>query len=286
MYKIITDSACDLSAELIEKYDIEVIPIYIYSEEKEYTDKETIMPETMYSMMTEGAFFKTAQIPPKVFEERFRAHLSNGDKCLYIGFSSGISSTFNSAKIAKECVIKDYPKEDLIVFDSKLTCGMLGLAVLKAAKLIGENKNINEVIHMLEHYRDHGEHIFTVDDIEYLFKGGRVSRTSAIVGGMLNIKPILVITDGKLEILEKIRGRKKALNRMIELVNERSDNLKTQTVAVGHSNDKKSMDIIIEKLKTEAGCQTMLIEYMGGAIAAHTGPGILAVFFLNKSYEQ
>ncbi len=286
MYRIITDSACDLKVELIQKYKIEMIPIYIYNEDKEYRDKVSIMPEKMYSMMDEGAFFKTAQIPPKIFEDSFRNHLSKGDKCLYIGFSSGISSTFNSSVVARENVLKDYPKGEIIVFDSRLTCGMLGLAVLEAAKMLDANRGIEEIIDMLEHYRDHGEHIFTVDNIEYLFKGGRVSRTSAIIGGMLNIKPILEIRDGKLEILEKTRGRKKALNRMSDIIKERNHNICEQTVAVGHSNDMKSKDLLIEKITRETECQDYIIEYMGGAIAAHTGPGILAVFFLNKLYNE
>jgi DegV family protein with EDD domain len=286
MIRLITDSACDLKAELIEKYNIEMIPIFIYKEDREYRDKVSIMPESMYEMMDEGAFFKTAQIPPKIFEDCFRNHLSKGEECLYIGFSSGISSTFDSAMSARESVLKDYPDGDLTVFDSKLTCGMLGLAVLESAKMIDAGKGLDEILDMLEHYRDHGEHIFTVDDIEYLFKGGRVSRTSAIIGGMLNIKPILEIKDGKLEILEKTRGRKKALNRMTSIVSERSHNIKDQTVAVGHSNDMKSMDILMEKIKNETGCHSFITEYMGGAIAAHTGPGILAVFFLNKLYEK
>jgi DegV family protein with EDD domain len=286
MYRIITDSACDLKVELIKQYKIEMIPIYIYNEDKEYRDKVSIMPEKMYSMMDEGAFFKTAQIPPKIFEDSFRNHLSKGDKCLYIGFSSGISSTFNSSVVARENVLKDYPKGEIIVFDSRLTCGMLGLAVLEAAKMLDANRGIEEIIDMLEHYRDHGEHIFTVDNIEYLFKGGRVSRTSAIIGGMLNIKPILEIRDGKLEILEKIRGRKKAMNRMADIIKERNHNICEQTVAVGHSNDMKSKDLLIEKITRETECQNYIIEYMGGAIAAHTGPGILAVFFLNKLYNE
>lgn len=211
MYKIITDSACDLNSGLIRKYNIEIIPIYIYNEDKEFRDKVSILPENMYDMMDEGAFFKTAQIPPKVFEDCFRKVLSQGNQCLYIGFSSGISSTFNSALAARETVLKDYPEEEITVFDSKLTCGMLGLAVLEAAKMLDAGKSIEEIIDMLEHYRKHGEHIFTVNDIEYLYKGGRVSRTSAIIGGMLNIKPILEVKDGKLQILEKTRGRKKPL---------------------------------------------------------------------------
>ncbi len=282
MIHIITDSACDLNQAIIEKYNITMIPINVYSGEQEYKDKETIMPQELYQRMVEGEFFKTAQIAPAVFEKHFETYAQKGQPCIYIGFSSGISSTFDSAVLAQKMVKEKYPEAVVEVYDSLLTCGMLGMAVQEAAQMAHRGADMKEIVEQLDYFKQKGQHVFTVDNIEYLFKGGRVSRTSAFVGDLLNIKPILDMHEGKLRTLEKIRGRKKAITKLVTHIKERGGDFSEKVIHVGHSNDQESLDFLLKKINEELQPKEIVTEYLGSAVGAHTGPGILSVFFLGK----
>lgn len=285
-YKIITDSACDLPKEYLDKHNIDVIPINLYCGDAEYKDKIDITSVEIHKRMKSGDLFKTAQIPPHIFKEKFEEYAKKNEPCIYIGFSSGLSSTYQSSVVAKNEINEEYPDFDIEVFDTKSTCGMLGIIVLKAAEMLEENKSKEDIFKMLEHYREHGEHIFTVDDIEYLYKGGRVSRTSAFVGGLLNIKPILGFEDGKIKALDKVRGSKKLVNKVIEYIDKRQDNLKNQVISIGYSDNYEFMEIIKNKIVEKYGCDKIITEYIGSVVTAHSGPGTLAIFFLNKEYED
>lgn len=285
-YKIITDSACDLPKELVDKYEIDILPIYVFCGDKEYKDKVDIMPEEMFKRMNDGDYFKTAQIPPHVFKNKFTEYAEKNESCIYISFSSGLSNTYQSALIAKSEIIEKFPDFDIEVFDSKLTSGMLGLMVLKAGEMVKNGQSKEAIFRMLEHYKKHGEHIFTVDNIEYLYKGGRVSRTSAFVGGLLNIKPVFDIKDGVIRPINKVRGSKKLISKMFHYIDERQDDIKNQTIGIGHSDNLEAVEIVKNKLVEKYGCQEIVIDYFGAAVSAHTGPGILAVFFLNKKFIE
>lgn len=286
LYKIITDSACDLPQELFEKYNIEVIPINIYCGEEEYRDKIDITPEVIHKRMKEGDFFKTAQIPPNVFEERFREYAKKNEPCLYIAFSSGISSTYESSVVALRQIKEEYPECDIEVYDSKVTCGGLGLMVLKACEMLEDGCSKEELYEMLDFYKEHIESVFTVDDINYLCKGGRVSKASAFVGDLLNIKPILDMKEGSLRTLEKVRGTKKAHARMIQIIKERTDELPDQIISIGHSDDYETFEKFKDSLQKKVGFKEALSGMLGATVSAHTGPGILAIFFLNKKFDK
>lgn len=283
--KIITDSACDLPKDIIKEYDIEVLPMYVYLGEKEYLDCETIQPKELYDNMRKGMVYKTSQIHPDKFEELFLKHAKNNDKVIYISFSSGLSGTCQSAEVAKEEVLESYPDASIVIIDSKCASLGFGLVVYKAAKMLKEGKDIDEIIKSIEFNAKHMEHIFTVDDLEYLLRGGRVSKTSAMIGGLLNIKPILDVEDGKLIPIEKIRGRKKTLRRMIEIAEERGVNLKDQIIGISHGDDIESADMLKKMFEEKFGCKDFIINQIGCAIGSHSGPGTLSIFFLNAKDE-
>ncbi len=284
--KILSDSACDLPIEIIKKYDIEILPIILIKDDKEYLDKVTLEPEKVYSDMRNGEVYKTAQIPPNIFDEKFREYAEKGERLIYICFSSGLSGTYQTSLISKQLILEEYPEFDLEIIDSKAaTCGF-GTMVYKAAKMSKEGKTKIEILNMLEFYIDHMEHIFTVDNIEYLFRGGRVTRTQAFVGGLLNIKPVLNIEDGKLVALEKIRGKNKVIKRMLNIMEERSQDadLKNQTIGISHGDDLEMALKIKGMIMENYGTTDFIINTIGGAIGAHSGPDTLAISFLNKKY--
>ena len=279
--RIVTDSGCDLPKEIIEKYNIKFLPLYVYVNDEPYLDGATIEHKEVYDGMRNGNMYKTAQIPPNVFYDAFKECAENNDTCIYIGFSSELSGTYQSSMIAKEDILEEYPDFDIHVVDTKCASLGFGLVVYKAAQMVMEGKTKEEVLEGIEFNSKHMEGIFTVDDLEYLYKGGRVSRGSAVIGGLLNIKPILNVEKGKLIPIDKVRGRKKVLKRILELVRERGVGLENQTIAISHGDDIEAAEKVKEIFKEEFGSKDFLISTIGGVIGSHVGPGTVAVFFLN-----
>lgn len=280
--KILTDSACDLTVEQLKELNVDVFPIMVYLGEEEFLDGETLLSEEMLGQMREGKVFKTSQIPPNIFKDKFLEIAQTGQKCVYIAFSSGLSGTYNSAVIAKQEVLDQYPEFELEIIDTKCASVGFGLVVFKAANMAKEGASMEEIVEAVKFNSEHMEHIFTVDDLEYLFRGGRVSKSAAFIGGILNIKPVLHVEDGKLIPIDKVRGRNKALKRMLELVKERGANLENQLIGINHGDDIEGANKLKQMLELEFGCKEFLISCIGCAVGAHSGPGTLGVFFLNK----
>lgn len=279
--RILTDSGCDLPKEIIEKYNIEVLPLTVCLGENEYSDSVTITPKEVYDNMREGKVYKTSQVPPSKFKEVFLNCAENGDTCIYIGFSSGLTGTFQSAIIARDDVLELYPDFDLHMIDTKCASIGFGLVVYKAAIMLSEGKTKEEILENIKFNSKHMEHIFTVDSLEYLFRGGRVSRTSAFIGDLLNIRPILDVEDGKLIPIEKVRGRKKSLKRIVDIAGERGVNLQNQIIGISHGDCLEEAEKLKEMLEEKYGCKSFLINTVGAVIGAHSGPGTIALFFLN-----
>lgn len=285
--KILSDSACDLPENIIEVFDIDILPIILIKDDKEFQDKITITPEKVYSDMRIGEMYKTAQISPQMFNDKFREYAKNGTSVIYIAFSSGLSGTYQTSELVKQSIKESYPNLDLDIVDTKAASGGFGLLVYHAAKLAKEGKSKEEILEALAFYKENIEHIFTVDDLEYLFKGGRVSRTQAFVGGLLNIKPVLHVDDGKLIPIEKIRGKNKVYKKMLDIMEERSKeaNLKEQVIGIFHGDDLEGATKLKELIQERFGCDTFLINMIGAAIGAHSGPGTIALFFFRKNYK-
>ena len=235
--RVLTDSASDLPPALMQEYNIEMIPLYVFEGDKEYLDGVTLKSDKLFDAMRRGQVFKTAQAEPAAFKERFLEFAKNGQNCIYVGFSSELSSTYQSAVIAREEVREQYPDWQIELVDTKCASMGQGLVVYHAARWVKEGLPLSEVVEKTVHCAQHMEHIFTVDDLEYLYRGGRVSRTAAMIGGILNIKPILHVEDGRLVPLEKVRGKNKVLRRMLEIMRERGRNLKEQTIGISHGDD-------------------------------------------------
>lgn len=288
--KILSDSACDLPDEILKEYDIDILPILVSKGEEEYLDKVTLDPKKMYDDMRKGVVYKTAQIPPRMFEEKFEEIAEKNESVIYVCFSSGLSGTYNTSVIVRDALKGKYPNLDIDIIDSRSASVGFGLLVHEAGKMAKEGRSKEEILDMLDFYVKHIEHIFTVDDLEYLFRGGRVTRAQALVGGLLNIKPILDMPpDGTLRPIENVRGRKKLLNRMIEIMEERGGNadLANQTIGINHGDDLEGALKLEEMIEERYGCKDFIVNIIGCAIGAHSGPGTLSVFFLDeKPYQE
>lgn len=283
--RILTDTACDLPKKIIEDYDIDLLPIIVIKDNKEYLDQMTISPKEVYDGMRAGEIFSTAQIPAQSFAERFEKYGQNKDSVLYLAFSSGLSGTYQTSMIVREQVKEKYPDLDLDIIDTRAASLGFGLVVYKAAILAKEGKSKEEIISAVQGLMDSLEQVFTVDDLEYLLRGGRVSKTAALVGGLLNIKPILEVDDeGRLVPLEKVRGRNKVFKRMVEIMKERNKgiNYSDTMVAISHGDDLEAVNKLKDMIAEEFGVKEFLISSVGAGIGAHSGPGTIALFFITK----
>src|SRR5699024_4879283 len=283
--KILADSACDLSETHYKTYDIEMIPLTVHLDGQEYQDSIDIKPKKVYDAMREGKSPKTSQVSPQAFKTIFTSYAEANQPLVYLAFSSELSGTYQTAKMMEQEVKEAYPDAELHVVDTKCASIGYGLVILRAAQLAKDGAGSREIIDTATYHSEHMEHIFTVDDLEDLYRGGRVSKTAAFVGSFLKIKPILHVEDGKLVPLEKIRGSKKLLNRMLDIMEERGIDFSNQTIGISHGDDLEKAERIADMVKEKFDAKDVLIEMVGSTIGAHSGPGTLAIFFLNSNYK-
>ncbi|ARJ22500.1 DegV family protein [Bacillus mycoides] len=281
--KIITDSAADLPIELLQAYDIDLIPLRVYDEaETEYLDGVTLKSVTLLQKMREGAVYKTSLPSLETFQEKFVSYAKEGNPCIYLAFSSELSGTYQSSVLIKKEVKETYTDLDLEIIDTKCASLGQGIVVLEAAKMAKEGASKEEILNRVAFLMEHMEHIFTVADLQYLVRGGRLSKVAGFIGGLLNIKPILNVDEGKLVPLEKVRGKKKVLSRIVDIMEERGKDLKGQTIGMTHGDDLEAAEALKALITERFGCEVFIVNTIGAAIGAHTGPGALTLFFLNE----
>lgn len=282
--KIITDSATDMPKDIIEQYGLHVIPTPVVIEEVDYFDGKTIFPAEFYNILRSGKDVKTYHVNQQMFYDNFRPYAEAGDEVIYVCFSTGIAGTFNAANLAKEQLLEEFPNFDITIIDSKCASLGFGLLVIYALQMQKHNAPKEKIIEAIEWHRDHMEHIVTVETLEYLQKGGRLSKTAAIAGGILDLKPIIEVNrDGALVAIEKVRGRGKSLKRCVQIVGERGKDLDKQLIGLVHGDCYDTLCEVKEDLKAEYGCSRFAENFVGCAIGAHTGPGIIGIVFLNET---
>ncbi|PKG25501.1 DegV family protein [Niallia nealsonii] len=281
-FKIMADSACDLPLHFYEEDAVVLFPLKVNLNGEEFEDLKSISPSSVYDAIRNGQVPKTSQVSPVVFKNTFTQMAENKETGVYIAVSSELSGTFQTAVMIYEQVKEEYPDFEMKIFDTKCVSLGCGLIVQKAVSMRNSGENLAETLASLQFYANHMEHLFTVDDLDYLAQGGRVSKASAFIGGLLQIKPLLHVEDGKLVPLEKMRGKKKLLRRMLELMEERGSDLSSQTVAISHADDEQTAlelkNMIIEQFHPKE----VYISAIGAAIGSHTGANTIALFFLNS----
>lgn len=281
-FKIITDSTADLDENWANEHDVEILGLTIQLDGKIY---ETVGPdrltsETLLESMKNGGKPTTSQVNVGQFEESFRRHAANGDEVLYLAFSSVLSGTYQSSMIARDLVLEDHPDATIEIVDTLAAAGGEGYLSVLAAAARDEGKTLEETKAMIVDILPRLRTYFLVDDLYHLMRGGRLSKTSAIMGSLANIKPLLWLDKtGKLVPLAKIRGRKKALK---EVVSQATKSIAHRTAVVAYANDLEGAEGLKESLLEHEEIDDVLIMPLGPVISAHVGPGTLAVFTIGK----
>lgn len=283
-YKIISDSTTDLPVELVEKLDLHIIPMIYSIDGKDYVNKpgdSGLSSHDFYELLRSGKMSTTSQINSETFKDEFSPYLSSGLDILYVCFSSGLSSTYNSALIAVEELREQFPERKVLVVDSLAASMGEGLLVYHTAMKKKEGLGIDEVAKWVEDNRLKLAHWFTVEDLNHLKRGGRVSGAAALVGTMLSIKPVLhVDNEGHLIPVEKIRGRRNSLESLVKHMEKTVTNPAEQVVFISHGDALSDAQHVEKLVRDKFGVKTFYINPIGPIIGTHSGPGTVALFFL------
>lgn len=277
--KIICDSLSDIPKELIDKYDIEVVPLTVILDDKEYKDGVDISNDEFYKILREqNAYPKTSQATYPQFKEVFEKYVNEGRKILYIAGSSVATGTYQSAVLAKNDI-----HGEIYTYDSQTFSYVIGILVVKAAELAQQGKDIDEILDEIKKLREKTYVLFSVDTLEYLQKGGRISSTKAAIGSILNIKPILDIKNGLVAPVCQVRGKKHVISKMIELIKENcGTDLTNQVISIGYSDDFKEKDKLTEAVKGEFNPKGILYFQIGTCVGSHAGPGSTVIICLKN----
>ena len=285
-YIIITDSSCDLPDNLVKALELEVLPLSFIMDGKTYRnwpDNREMSPKEFYDKEREGTVATTNAVNVGEAADAIEAMLKQGKDVLVLGFSSGLSTTYNSFKIAADELAEKYPSRRIYTVDTLCASLGQGMFVYQAAKMRQEGKSIEEVRDWAEANKLRQCHWFTVNDLFFLKKGGRVSAATAVVGTMLQIKPVMhVDNEGHLIKVDTARGRKASLNALVDKVGELADNPAAQTMFISNSDCQEDAQYVADQIKARYGTEEIIINSIGPVIGAHTGPGCVALFFTGK----
>lgn len=283
-FEIVTDSSCNLSDSMIREFGLHILPLTFMSDGKQYqsyTAGRDSDLKSFFKMMREGTVFTTSLPNLQDTSTLLKGLLDEGKDILYIGFSSGLSGTYQATAALLDELKTEYPDQKIYYTDTLAAAMGEGLIVYKAVKMAQAGATIEEVHAWVEENKLNLAHWFTVDDLMFLFRGGRVSRTSAWAGTLLNIKPVLHVDDeGRLIPMEKVRGRKKSIQALVDHMEESAlEPVEGQEIFISHGDCQEDADYLVELIKDRFGCTKFEVNLLDPVIGAHSGPGTLALFF-------
>ena len=281
-YIIVTDSGTDFTEELKKELEIVQLELTIIVEGEEPKPNNEVDNKTLYEMLRAKKKATTSAVNVGDFKDVMRPYLEKGTDILYLGFSSGLSNTYNAGRIACEELSEEFPERKLYAVDTLCASLGQGLLVYHAAKMRFDGKSIEEVRDFAEGNKLRLCHWFTVDDLFFLKRGGRVSAATAVVGTMLGIKPIMHVDNaGKLVKVGTVRGRRASIDALCEKAKASAIDAKEKLVAfISHGDCEEDAKYLADKMKKEVGFKEVLIGYVGSVIGSHSGPGTLALFYL------
>ncbi len=283
-YVILTDSCCDFSAEMVEELGVHLLPLSFLMEGKEYfnyPDNRDMDPKVFYEKLRAGTMGTTSAINVAAFTEAMTPIVESGRDILCVSFSSGLSTTYQSACIAAKDVMDAHPGSKVLVVDSRAASLGQGLLVYLTVQEKNKGRSLEELRDFAEERKDHIDHWFTVDDLNHLKRGGRVSAAAALVGTMLQMKPVLnVDDDGHLIPVLKVRGRKASIRALLDKMDELVED--PSVVFISHGDCEADARTLAEMIKAKYPVEKLVINYVGPVIGNHSGPGTLALFFQGK----
>ena len=282
-YCIVTDSTCDLPANIVTDLGITVIPMEFQLDGTtylNYPDGRDYDFHAFYDALRAGKASTTSQVNYQTFLDTFTPILESGRDILYLAFSSGLSGTYNGSVIAANDLMEKYPGSKVISVDTLAASVGEGLLVYAAAKKREEGLSLDELVQWVTDNRLHLCHWFTVDDLNHLKRGGRVSPAVAIIGTALGIKPVMHVDDeGHLIPVSKVRGRRKSLDALVEHMAETCDKPESQTIFIGHGDSKEDAEYVAKLVRQKFKVKNIILNYIGPVIGSHSGPGTIALFF-------
>lgn len=280
-YRIITDSGCDFPNEMYAQLNLTMVPLSVEFRGSVTDDRNDDSLKQLYDGLRAGESAKTSAVNPSRWAQVMEAPLAAGEDVLVMAFSSGLSTTYQSAVIAAEELREKYPERKLYVVDTLAASMGQGLLVWYACKKRDEGMSLEQLHAWVEKNKLHLCHWFTVDDLMHLKRGGRVSATTALVGTMLQIKPVLhVDNEGHLINVAKARGRKASIDALAKKVGELAGNYDNSTMFISHGDCREDAEYLAGILKEKYGVKEVVISYVGAVIGSHSGPGTVALFFL------
>ena len=285
-YVIMTDSSCDLPASLANEMELTVLPLYVDVDGQKYTnylDEREISFSEIYAKLRTKCPAKTSAVNTNDFMEPMENLLKAGKDVLYIGFSSGLSGTYNAGAMAARELSEKYPERKIYTCDSLCASLGQGLLVYHAWQEKKKGRTIEEVRDFVEDNKLHLCHWFTIDDLMFLKRGGRVSGATAVVGSMLSIKPVMhVDNEGHLIKVDVARGRKASIKALADRAEKLGVDLQDQTIFISHGDCIDDANYLADIMRNRFNVRDVLINYVGPVIGAHSGPGTIALFFLGK----
>lgn len=282
-YIITVNSTVDTGKEWLEERNVPVIPLKYTIDGQEYTDMYGLSDKEFFQKLREGKMSVTSQINPEEAKEMLEPYVKEGKDVLHLAFSSALSGTCNSMKIAAEELQEEYPEAKVIVVDTLCACMGEAMLLYYALKQKEAGKTIEEVAQWVEENKLHVCHNVTVDDLFYLHRGGRVSKTAAVLGTMVKVKPIIHMDDnGALQVIGKERGRKKSLHKIVDMAVERSEGWDNEIIMITHGDCLEDAEYVAKLVREKMGVENVFIHNIGTVIGSHTGPGVVATFCMGN----
>lgn len=282
-YIITVNSTVDLPKEWLVRRKVPVVPLRYTIDGKTYEDMEGLSPKEFFGKLREGKMSVTSQVNPGEAKEALRPFLLEGKDILHLAFSSGLSGTCNSMRIAAEELMEEFPNQKVMVIDTLCACLGEGLLLYYALKRKSEGCSMEETAKWVEENKLHVCHNVTIDDLDHLHRGGRISKTVAVLGGMVKIKPMIHMDDqGTLQVIGKERGRRKSLNKIVDTAVEQSKGWENDIIMITHGDCEEDAGYVAELVREKMGIDNILVNNIGTVIGSHTGPGVVAVFCMGQ----
>lgn len=277
--RIVIDSTADVTQEIIEKNNIKMVPLKVNFENESYLDKVELTTDMFFDKLAKSEKSPTTSQPsPGDFVEAFSEILMEGDQVLGIFLASELSGTYDSARMAKDMIGSD----NIRIVDSKSVCLGAFALILEAIELVNQNKSIDEIVGELESVKNKIVAVAGVDTLKYLEKGGRLSKGQAVIGSLLNIKPIIIIKDGAISVIDKVRGNNKTIKWFDEWIEKNNYDLSDKTVLLFHGQSYDQLQVLRKTIEEKYKIKNIIEQEVGAVIGTHSGPGVLGISFLNK----
>lgn len=280
-FVIVSDSTVDLPKEYLQSKQVPIISLSYIMDGVTYEEMDGLSHKEFFEKLRAGSLPTTSQINPEQAREALESFAKEGKDILYIGFSSGLSGSYNSVRMAAEDLKEEYPDINIITIDSLCACMGEGLLLYKALELKEHGMSMEEIAKWMEANKLHICHNVTVDDLNHLHRGGRISKTTAVVGSMIKIKPIIHMSDeGKLVVIGKERGRKKSLVSIVDRMEKQMQGYDNDIVMITHGDCIEDAEFVKKQVEERFGIHNVMINGIGSVIGSHTGAGVVAVFFM------